>query len=91
VVVRPLRTAEAQRYGLDPQAGVVVSWLDAKGPLAAVGFETGDVVLGVNGQPIDGVDTFVALVNSVPRDRRIALLALDHHSGRTGNVLVEVR
>jgi len=90
-VFRPLKPAEANSLGIDPSVGVVVGKLDAKGPMAAVGFEVGDVVLGVNGQQIDSVETLAALIDSLPRNRRISLFAMDHNSRRTGNVVIEVR
>lgn len=91
VDVRPLSSAEVRKFGLDSQSGVVVSWLENKGPMAAIGFEPGDLILAANGQPIDSVDTFVAVISSVPNRGRIVLFAVDHRTGRAGNVQVRVR
>ena len=88
---RPLKPAEASNLGIDPSVGVVVGRLDAKGPLARVGFEVGDVVLGVNGQQIDSVETLAALIDSLPHNHRVSLFAMDHNSRRAGNVVIEVR
>ena len=88
---RPLKPAEAQNLGLDPRVGVVVSTLETKGPMAQAGFEVGDLVLGVNGQQIDSVETLAALIDSLPHRSRVSLFAMDHNSSRTGNVVIEVR
>jgi serine protease Do len=91
VVVRPLTAQETQEFGLQPNQGVAISRLDFKGPLQAAGFEVGDILLAINDQPIQGVETFAALVNLMkPRDK-ITIAALDHKTGQTGMVQVMVR
>lgn len=82
---------EVSTYGLDQRAGVVIRTLSAKGPMAAVGFEVGDIVMGVNGQPVDSMETFAALIDSLPHHHKVTLFALDHASGRAGNVTIEIR
>jgi serine protease Do len=89
--VRPLTAQEAEKYGLDANQGVAVSWLDTKGPLHNAGFEVGDLILGINDQPVQGVESFVQLVNALKPDQKVSFLALDHRSGNTGTVLVMVR
>ncbi len=89
--VRPATSKEAEKYGLQPQQGVVVEWVDPKGPLGKVGFEVGDMILEINGQPIESVDDFVSMISTVKPGQKIALLALDHKSGNTGYVEVVVR
>jgi serine protease Do len=59
--VRPLRTQEADSYGID--AGVAVKWLDPKGPMAEAGFEAGDIILEIDGQSVQGVDDFTGMVS----------------------------
>jgi serine protease Do len=88
---RPLKPAEARGLGIDPSVGVVISSLESKGPMAKVGFEVGDVILGINGQQIDSVETLAALIDSLPQKHRISLFAMDHNSRRTGNVIIELR
>ena len=51
----------------------------------------GDLILGINNQPIDGLQTFVAMVDSLKLNQRVTLVALDHSTGNTGNVMVVVR
>ncbi len=89
--VIPLTSQEVEKYGLDPNQGVAIAWLDAKGPLKEAGFEVGDIILGINNQPVEGVDSFVQLVSSLKSSQKISLSALDHRSGNSGTVSVEVR
>jgi serine protease Do len=91
VEVRPATSKEEEKYGLGAQQGVVVDWLDPKGALAKVGFEKGDMILEINGQPIESVDDFISVVSTVKPGQKIAVFALDHRSGNTGYVEVEVR
>jgi serine protease Do len=90
VEVRPATAQEAEKYGLQLQQGVVIESLDPKGALGKVGFEKGDMILEINGQPIESVEDFVNVVSAVKPGQKIALLALDHNSGSSGYVQVEV-
>ena len=89
--VRAISPQEAEKYGLDAGQGVVISQLEAKGPLRKAGFEVGDMILEINNQPIKGMEAFIQLVSVLKPDQRITLLALDHRSGNMGNVQVLVR
>ena len=89
--VRPVTPDEVEKYGLDPQQGVAITWLDPKGPLGQLGFEVGDIILEINGQPIESVDDFSGLMSTVKPGQRIAVLALDHKSGNAGYVEAVVR
>jgi serine protease Do len=89
--VRSLTTQELEKYGLNTNQGVAVSWLDDQGPLKRAGFEIDDVILGINGQPIEGVESFVRLVTALKPDQKASIFALDHRSGNTGTILVVVR
>jgi serine protease Do len=88
--VRPVTQEEAQKYGLHAGLGVAIEWLDPKGPLGKVGFEKGDMILEINGQPIESVDEFVSMVSTVKPGQKIALVALDHRTGKSGEVEVTV-
>jgi serine protease Do len=89
--VRALTTQELEKYGLNENQGVAIGWIDPKGPLHGAGFEVGDVILGINNQPVVGVDGFVQLVTALKSNQKATFLALDHRSGNTGTVLVMVR
>jgi serine protease Do len=89
--VRAVTSQEMQQFGLEPQEGVAIVSLDRNGPLAAVGFEPGDVIVEVEGQPVEGVESFVEIVNSLQPGQEVTLLAVDHRSGQSGYLQVVVR
>ena len=89
--VRILTTHELEKYGLNMNQGVAISWVDPKGPLHTAGFEVGDLILGINNQPVEGVESFVQRVTALKPNEKASILALDHRSGNTGTVLVMVR
>jgi len=76
---------------LDAGQGVMISQLEAKGPLRNAGFEVGDMILEINNQPIKGVEAFIQLVSVFKPGQKITLLALDHRTGNMGNIQVVVR
>jgi membrane-associated protease RseP (regulator of RpoE activity) len=89
--VRSVMAKEKEKYVLDSQHGVVVAWLDKQGPLGQVGFEVGDIILEINGQRVEGMESFIDLVNTLKPRQKIAVLALDHRSGDIGYVQVVVQ
>jgi serine protease Do len=90
VIVGPVTADQAANYGLHGPVGVSIHWVDPKGPLGKVGFEVGDLILALGKRPIDGVDTFLNVVSSLPHHQKLVLLALDHQSGKTSYVQVEI-
>lgn len=91
VEVRSSNSLEVNKYGLNQKEGVVITWEDPKGPLKEAGFEVGDMVLAINNQPIESMESFVDLVSLLKPKQKVSLLALDHRSGNTGTVAVVVR
>ncbi|MGO9147616.1 MAG: trypsin-like peptidase domain-containing protein [Desulfomonilia bacterium] len=87
VEVRPVKTQESDNYGID--SGVVVKWLDPKGPMAEAGFEVGDVILEMDGQAIHSPEDFAGMVSVLQPDQDSVLLALDHRSGQSTYVQVK--
>ena len=55
------------------------------------GFEVGDVILGVENQPIDGVGTFIAIASALKPKQTVTLIALDHRSGNVGTIQITVK
>ncbi len=76
---------------MNPNQGVAVSSLDSNGPLAGAGFEVGDMILAVNGQPIEGMESLVDLVTTLRPNQKISVLALDRRTGNTVTIQVVVR
>jgi S1-C subfamily serine protease len=48
--------------------------VDAKGPLGEAGFEVGDIILGIDNQPINDLDNFTALASELNRSSRLRSL-----------------
>ncbi len=91
VQVRAVTPREVQKYNLDNNQGVAITWVDPKGALGEVGFEVDDIILGIENQPISGLDNFIELVSAAKPKQKITILALDHRSGNVGNVPVTAR
>jgi serine protease Do len=88
VKVRSITAKEMDRYGLESQKGVVIQSLEPKGLLGAAGFEVGDLVLQINNQAMDGPEDFAAVVDALPHNQKVVLLAVDHKSGQSAYVQI---
>ncbi len=89
--VRLPASGEVEKYNLSPNQGVVIIWLDPKGPLAEAGFERGDMILEINDQTVGGMESFVDLVSTLRPKQKVSILALDHRTGSSVPVFVVVR
>ena len=89
--VRAPTQNEIDKYGLDENEGVVIEKLEPKGPLEEAGFEVGDMILAVEDEPVEGVDSFITLVSALPAGKKVSLTALDQRTGNTGTIFVMVR
>jgi serine protease Do len=89
--VRAPSPKEVEHYGLNPHQGVVITWLDPKGPLAEAGFEVDDMILAIDGETVEGVDSFVDMVAALTPEKRVTVSALDHRTGNTADIFVKVR
>jgi serine protease Do len=85
VEVRPVSSQEAEQYELVSPQGVTITRVDPHGALGKAGFEAEDILLALDGQPIEGVDSLTELVAGVKSHQRITVLALDHRSGTMGD------
>ena len=68
LMLRPLQPQEKQMSGLT--GGLVIE--NAAGPAAAAGVQSGDVLLGINGAPVNNIDQVRSAVAS--SDKSVALL-----------------
>ena len=80
---------------VNPVKAMKINWsivrVDPKGPLGKVGFEVGDIIAAINGQPVEGLEGFDGLVSMLKPGQKIALLGVDHRTGNSGYVKVVVR
>jgi len=91
ITVRPVTKKEAEKYGLHPQQGVAVAWVDPKGPFGRAGFEVGDIILQINRNAITSVQDLDTLASTLGPHQGIMILAIDHRTGEKASVQVVVR
>jgi serine protease Do len=88
--VRPLTSEEAQQYGMSTPNGVLIEKVDPHGPLGRAGFEVGDAILTVNNKPVLGLEGLVGILSGIKPHETVTMLAVDHRTGQTGTVEVQV-
>jgi serine protease Do len=88
--IAPVTDQEVEQYGLPAPIGVVIKAVDATGPLGKAGFEVGDMILAVDGQPIVGVEDLINRIIDLPKHQTLTLRALDHRTGNNGDVQVTI-
>ncbi len=89
--VRPVTAEEAQKYGIPPGIGVAVESLVSGGVLAEGGFETDDLILAINNQPVHGVREFIDRIEAESQGQEVNLMALDHRTGQRGYVALTLK
>ena len=83
--------AEIQKYGLTSGLGAIITSIEKGGPLSQAGFEVNDGILGINDQPVAGVEGLAVMVDTAKQGQKISVIALDHRTGGTGKIDVIVR
>jgi serine protease Do len=58
VAIQDLTPAMAKAFGVDARGGAVVGEVTGDGPAAAAGVERGDVIVGLNGRPVEDARQF---------------------------------
>lgn len=89
--LRPVTAKEAQQFGMQEDTGVAIETLQKESPLAEAGFEVNDIITAINNIAVNGVEGFIDIVKTLPAKQSVVLTAIDHRSGQTGYVQVEVR
>ena len=88
--VRPPTPKEVEKYGLNANQGVVITWVAPKGPFGEAGFEVDDMILQIDNLPIMGLDGFVSLMSPLQPNQKISVMALDHRTGNVGTIMVTI-
>jgi hypothetical protein len=88
--VQRTTTEEDEKYGLRLNQGVVIGWLDPKGPLGRAGLHISDIILQVDNQPIEGLEDFVSLVDSLGTLQTATFSVLDNRTGSIRHVRIVV-
>lgn len=91
IEVRAVTPDEQQQYNLQVDQGVAITNVDPKGPLGEAGFEIDDIILGINDNPVTGVDNFIAVVGALQARQRATLLVIDHRTGSMGKIRITLR
>lgn len=89
--VRPVSPEEMEKFETGENTGVAVEKIASGSPLAKAGLERGDIILELNGEAVEGVESFNNLLSTVASGRQIELTVLDHRTGRVGSLNVQVR
>jgi serine protease Do len=76
VAIAPPRVARRLRraVGLPERDGVLVRAVDDDGPAGRAGVQPGDLVVAVDGRPIDGVDVLYDVLDAAPEELRLTLV-----------------
>jgi serine protease Do len=91
IEVRPVSPKESEKYELGENNGVVVEKIVSGSPLAKAGLERSDIILEINGEAVEGVDSFNSLLSTISSGRQVEMTILDHRTGRVGSLNVQVR
>jgi len=86
VVVQRVDPDMAKAFGLSHGGGALVSDLTPGGPAAKAGIERGDIILEMNGQPVNGSEDLSVRVSETPPGTTIHLKVF--RNGQTRNVAV---
>jgi len=88
---KPVSPTEAKRYRLSSGQGIIITKINPRSPLAEAGLEVKDLILAVNQKPVSSVEDFLELVNSSPAGQPLAFFVVDHRTGNSGYVQIELR
>ncbi len=88
--LRPMKEEESLAYGIERGKGLVVCYIDQKGPMGNAGLEVRDLILEINGIPVSDPMEVARMLQDFKGDV-LTLLAMDHRSGRKGYVQVRIK
>jgi serine protease Do len=72
---------KAQALKLKDVRGAVITLIDHDAPAGQIGLKVNDVILGVNGQPVEGAEALRRMLREIPPGRKISL-----EISRDGNI-----
>ena len=88
VAVQDVTPALARGLGLSVEGGILVSDVTPGGPAAQAGLQRGDVITGVNGQPVTDVGHFRNLVAGTVPGTRVQLTILRNGRQQAAEVVI---
>jgi len=72
----PVPRRYAREFGLDNRLGALVTGIEPSSPAAAAGLVTQDIIVGLDGESVAGIDDLVRLLDAGRVDRDVALKVL---------------
>jgi serine protease Do len=88
VLVADIDNDSASKLKLKDARGAVVTLIDHDAPAAQVGLRVNDVLLEVNGQPVEGAEAFGRMMREIPPGRKIAMVV--SRDGATQTMTVQL-
>lgn len=70
---RPLGRRQVRFHGLSNQSAVEVVSVDPEGPAGKAGVQPGDLIVAMNGRPVESVDALHSLLSDWPPGRAVTL------------------
>ena len=71
IAVEPLSPLVAQKYGVEIEAGMLVTQVMRDSPAGQAGMQIGDVIVGVGRFPIQTMDDFAMLLQALPASGQV--------------------
>ena len=88
VLVGDLDNDAANKLKLKDIRGAVITLIDHDAPAAQVGLRVNDVLLEINGQPVEGAEAFGRMMREIPPGRKVTMLI--SREGATQTVTVQL-
>ena len=89
--LRPVDAKERARYQLGTGVGIAIATVERGGPLGQAGFEVDDVLVALDGNPIEGGEGLVERMGALPHHQQVRIGVVDHRTGETGEVVATIR
>lgn len=70
LLLRPLDKDLKSRYELSSKKGLVILKVESLSTAWRVGFEEGDLIVSVNGEPVNSIEDFEKIAKSVSKDKK---------------------
>ena len=86
IAMQPLSDELAKAFKIENNAGVLVAEVTAKGPAEKAGVQSGDVVVAINGQKVEGPREMQLIVAAIPPGTKVELKLMRDGQDKTVSV-----